>query len=48
MQNGLRLEIFVGEAMSIRNFAFGNGLTLFINNETLLPSTFDGYEVYTG
>jgi len=48
MLNGLRLEIFVGEAMSIRNFAFGNGLTVFINNETLLPSPFDGYEISTG
>jgi hypothetical protein len=48
MLNGLRLEIFVGEPLSIRNFAFGNGLTLFINNETLLPSPFDGYEISTG
>jgi hypothetical protein len=48
MLNGLRLEIFVGEALSIKNFAFGNGLTVFINNETLLPSPFDGYEISTG
>jgi hypothetical protein len=48
MLNGLRLEIFVGEALSIKNFAFGNGLTIFINNETFLPSTFDGYEISTG
>jgi hypothetical protein len=48
MLNGLRLEIFVGEALSIKNFAFGNGLTVFINNETLLPLPFDGYEVSTG
>jgi hypothetical protein len=43
MLNGLRLEIFMGEAMIIKN-----GLTVFINNETLLSSAFDGFEISTG
>ena len=48
MLNGLRLELFVGQVLSIKNLAFGNGLVIFINNQTVTPSPFDGYEIETG
>jgi hypothetical protein len=48
MLNGLRLELFVGEAFSIKNLVFANGVTLFINNQTIVPSPFDGYDIPTG
>ena len=46
--NGLRLELFVGQPNSIRNLAFGTGVTILINNQNIIPSTFDGFDISTG
>ena len=46
--NGLILEIFVGKPLSIQNLATGSGISVFINNQSVNPLFFAGYDISTG
>ena len=46
--NGLMIIVYVGETKSPFSFSFNQGVRIYVNNQSVMPNFFQGYDASTG